>query len=69
MRTLLKFTKLTDGAITVEVAAGSLQPLDARGVIYSVLLDISTDDILTCLAGQGVHSLNRFSFKCKDSLS
>jgi len=36
MRTLLKCTKLTDGAITVEVTASSLQPLRARGVIYNV---------------------------------
>jgi len=38
MTTLLKCTKLTDGSVTVEIAAGSLRPLCARGVIYNVPL-------------------------------
>jgi len=32
---LLQCTKLTDGAVSVEIAAGSMQPLGARGVIFS----------------------------------
>jgi len=67
MKTLLKSTKLTDGAVTVEVAASPLQPLGARGVIYNVPLDISTEDILACFASQGVQSVKRFRFKSKDS--
>ena len=54
MKTFLKCPKLTDGAVTVEVAASPLQPLGARGVINNVPLDISTEDILACLASQGV---------------
>jgi len=36
MKTLLKCTKLTDGAVAVEVAASPIQPLGALGVIYNV---------------------------------
>jgi len=67
IKTFLKCTKLTDGAVTVEVAASPLQPLGARGVIYNVPLDISTEDILAWLASQGVQSVKRFRFKSKDS--
>jgi len=66
---LLKCTKLPDAAVTVEVAANSVKPLGARGAIYNVPLDISTDDILACLAGQSVQSVKRFRFKSKDSLA
>jgi len=53
MKTLLKCPKLIDGAVTVEIAA--------------VPLDISTEDILACLATHGVQSVKRFRFKSKHS--
>jgi len=67
IKTLLKCPKLIDGAVTVEIAASPLQPLGTRGVIYNVPLDISTEDILACLATHGVKSVKRFRFKSKDS--
>ena len=67
IKTLLKCPKLIDGAVTVEIAASPLQPLGTRGVIYNVPLDISTEDILACLATHGVQSVKRFRFKSKDS--
>jgi len=67
MNTLLKCTKLADGAVVVGVAGSSLQRLGTRGVIYNVPLDIFAEDILACLASQGVQSVKRFSFKRKDS--
>ena len=70
MKTFLKCTKLTDGAVTVEVAASPLQLLGARGVIYNVPLDISTEDILACLPSQGVQSVcNVYVSKVKIHLS
>jgi len=54
--------------VAVEVAANPRKPIGARGVIYNVPLDIPTDDILACLAGQGVQSVRRFRYKGKDSL-
>ena len=39
----------------------------ARGVIYNVPLDIPTNDISACLAGQGIQSVRRFRYKRKDS--
>jgi len=65
--TLLNCTKLTDGVVAVEVTACPRKPIGARGVIYNVPLDIPTDDILACLAGQGVQSVRRFRYKSKDS--
>jgi len=53
--------------VPVEIAASSLQPLGARGVIYNVPLDISSDDIVACLASQGVQSAKRFRFKSSHS--
>jgi len=41
--------------------------LGASGVIYNVPLDISTDDLLACLASQGVKFVKRFRFKSSDS--
>jgi len=41
--------------------------LGARGVIYNLPLDISTDDLVACLAGQGVKFVKRFRFKSSDS--
>jgi len=67
MTTLLNCTKLTDGVVAVEVTASPRKPIGARGVIYNVPLDIPTDDILACLAGQGVQSVRRFRYKSKDS--
>ena len=63
MTTVLQCTKLTDGAVSVKIAASSMRPLDARGVIYNVPLDISTDDLVACLASQGVKFVKRFRFK------
>jgi len=60
MTTLLNCTKLTDGVVAVEVTASPRKLLGARGVIYNVPLDILTDDILACLAGQGVQSVRCF---------
>jgi len=62
MTTLLQCTKLTDGAVSVEIAATSMRPLGARGVIYNLPLDISTDDLVACLASQGVKFVKRFRF-------
>jgi len=67
MTTLLQCTKLTDGGVSVEIAASSLRPLGARGVIYNVPLDISTDDLVVCFASQGVKFMKRFRFKSSDS--
>ena len=67
MTTLPQCTKLTDGGVSVEIAASSMRPLGARGVIYSVPLDISTDDLVACLASQGVKFVKRFCFKRSDS--
>jgi len=67
MTTLLSCTKLTDGVVTVEVIPSSRKPTGARSVIYNVPLDIPVDDILACLAGQGVQSVIRFRYKSKDS--
>ena len=67
MTTLLNCTKLTDGVLAVEVTASRRKPIGARGVIYNVPLGIPTDDILACLAGQGVQSVRRFRYKGKDS--
>jgi len=67
MSTLLQCTKLTDGAVSVEIAASSMRPLGSRGVIYNVPLDISTDDLVACLASQGVKFVKRFRFKSSDS--
>ena len=60
-------TKLTDGAVSVETAASSMRPLGARGVIYNVPLDISTDDLVACRASQGVKFVKRFLFKSRYS--
>jgi len=65
--TLLQCTKLTDGAVSVKIAASSMQPLGARGVIYNVPLDISADDLVACLASQGIKFVKRFRFKSSDS--
>jgi len=67
MTTLLQCTNLTDGAVSVEITARSMRPLGARGVIYNVPLDISTDDLVSCLASQGVKFVKRFRFKSSDS--
>jgi len=67
MTTLLQCTKLTDGAVSVETAASSMRPLGARGVIYNVPLDVSTDDLVSCLASQGAKFVKRFRFKSSDS--
>ena len=67
MTPLLNCTKMTDGAVVVEVTANPCKPIGARGVIYNVPLDIPADDILACLAGQGVQSVRRFRYKSKDS--
>jgi len=67
MTALLQCTKLTDGAVSVETAASSMRPLGARGVIYNVPLDISTDDLVACLASQGVKFVKRFRFKSSNS--
>jgi len=67
MTTLLQCTKLTDDAVSVEIATSSMRPLGARGVIYNVPLDISTDDLVACLASQGVKFVKRFPFKSSDS--
>ena len=67
MNTLLQCTKLTDGAVSVEIAASSMRPLGAWGDIYNVPLDISTDDLVACLASQGVKFVKRFRFKSSDS--
>jgi len=67
MTTLLNCTHLTDGVVAVEVTASPRKPIGARGVIYNVPLDIPTDNILTCLAGQGVQSMRRFRYKSKNS--
>jgi len=67
MTTLLNCTKLTDGVVAVDVTASPRKPIGARSVIYNVPLDIPTDDILACLAGQGVQSVRRFRYKSKDS--
>ena len=61
--TLLQCTKLTDGAVSVEIAASSLRPFGARGIIYNVPLDISTDDLVACLARQRVKFVKTFSFQ------
>jgi len=42
MTTLLQCTKLKDGAVSVEIAASSLRPLGARGVIYNAPLELHT---------------------------
>jgi len=55
---------MTDGAVIVEIAASS----SARGVIYNVPLDISIDDIVACLANQGVKFVKRFRFKSSSEL-
>ena len=65
--TLLRCTKVTDGAVSVEIAASSMRPLGARGGIYNVSSDISTDDLTACLASQGVKFVKRFRFKSSDS--
>ena len=65
---LLNCTKLTDGIIAVEATASPRKPTGARGVIYNVPLDIPTDNILACLAGQGVQSVRRFRYKSKTPL-
>jgi len=67
MITLLQCTKLTDGAVSDEIAASSMRPLGARGVIYNARLDISTDVLVACLASQGVKSVKRFRFKSSGS--
>ena len=67
MTTLLQCTKLTDDAVSVEIATSSMRTLGARGVIYNVPLDISTDDLVACLASQGVKFVKRFPFKSSDS--
>jgi len=67
MTTLLQCMKLTDGAVSVEIAASSMQLLSARGVIYNVPSYISKDDLVACLASQGVIFVKRFRFKSSDS--
>jgi len=67
MTAILQCTKLTDGAVLVEIAASSMRPLGVWGVIYNVPLDISTDDLVECLASQGVKFAKRFHFKSSDS--
>ena len=67
MTTLLQCTKLTDGAVSVEIVASSMRPLGARGVIYNVPLDIFTDDLVACFPSQGVKFVQRFRFKSSDS--
>ena len=67
MKPLHSCTKLTDGVVAVEVTAGPRKLIGARGIIYNVPLDIPTDDILACLAGQGIQSVRRFRYKSKDS--
>jgi len=43
------------------------QPGWTRFIIYNVPLHISTDDLVACLASQGVKFVKRFRFKCSDS--
>jgi len=61
MTTLLQCTKLKDGAVSVKIVARSMRLLGAQGVIYNVPLDISIDDLVACLASQGVKFVKRFS--------
>ena len=42
MSTLLQCMKLTDGAVSVKIAASSMRPLGARGVIYNAPLELHT---------------------------
>ena len=37
-----------------------------RDLLYNVPLDISTDDLVACLASQGVKFVKRFRFKSSD---
>ena len=67
MTTLLQCTKLTDGAVSVEIAASPMRLFGAQGVIYNVPLDISKDDLVACLASQGVKFGKCFCFKSSDS--
>jgi len=65
--TLLSCKNLSDGNKTVEVETSSLKPVGAKGVIYNVSLEITTDEIAEGLAGQKVTFVKRFRFKCKES--
>jgi len=67
MTTLRNCTKLTDNVVAVDVTASPRKTICARGVICNVPRDIPTDDILACLAGQGVQSVTRFRYKSSDS--
>jgi len=67
VKTLLSCTTLSDGTKTVEVVASSLKPVGAKGAIYNVPLEISTEEILQGLTGQIVSFAKRFRVKCKDS--
>jgi len=66
MTTLLQCPRLAD-AVSVDIAAGSLRPLGARGVIYTVPLDVSTDDLVECLASQGDKCVKHFRLKSNSS--
>jgi len=67
VKTLLSCKTLLDGNKTVEVETSSLKPVGAKGVIYNVPLEISTDEIVEGLAGQKVTFVKRFRFRCKES--
>jgi len=42
-------------------------PVRRKGGICNVPIDISTDDLVACLASQGVTFVKRFRFKSSDS--
>jgi len=66
VKTLLSCTNLSDGDKTVEVETSSLKPVGAKGDIYNVPLEISTDELVEGLVGQKVTFVKRFRFKCKE---
>ena len=67
VKTLLSCKNLSNGNKTVEVETSSLKPVGAKGAIYNVALEISTDELVEGLAGQKVTFVKRFSFRCKES--
>jgi len=63
MTTLLQCTKLTDGAVSVEIAVIRCDRWAHGALSITYLLDISTDDLVACLASQGVKFVNVFVSK------
>jgi len=61
---LLVLAFLSDGSgVSISILASLLQPANAKGVIYRVPVDLSTDELKASLNSRNVSYVRRFNFK------